>query len=221
MNISNCSLKDECQFVKELKNKISNMKESYETDAEAKFYDYVDKYNSKKLLTANDYVELNKNNEILMIYNQTLLKENKELKKQLEERKYYKFYKYENNPCGSDYCFCERPCDSNMNLKCFFENGEICGFMSETLVSNHDNIEEISLNEFAHDFIKPLINANFQNKNQQKEFIKYLEDEIKTLEKDILDTVDDMDIYMKQVKSLIIEQILQKYIEITGVSDEK
>lgn len=84
MNISNCSLKDECQFVKELKNKISNMKESYETDAEAKFYDYVDKYNSKKLLTANDYVELNKNNEILMIYNQTLLKENEELKKQLE-----------------------------------------------------------------------------------------------------------------------------------------
>lgn len=85
MNISNCSLKDECQFVKELKNKILNMQESYETDAEAKFYDYVDKYNSKKLLTANDYVELNKNNEILMIYNQTLLKENKELKKQLEE----------------------------------------------------------------------------------------------------------------------------------------
>lgn len=80
MNISNCSLKDECQFVKELKNKILNMQESYETDAEAKFYDYVDKYNSKKLLTANDYVELNKNNEILMIYNQTLLKENKELK---------------------------------------------------------------------------------------------------------------------------------------------
>lgn len=51
---------------------------------------------------------------------------------------------------------------------------------------------------------------------QQKEFIKYLEEEIKTLEKDILDTVDDMDIYMKQVKSLIIEQILQKYKEIIG-----
>lgn len=90
MNISNCSLKDECQFVKELKNKISNMKESYETDAEAKFYDYVDKYNSKKLLTANDYVELNKNNEILMIYNQTLLKENKELKKKLTDIKQVK-----------------------------------------------------------------------------------------------------------------------------------
>lgn len=55
---------------------------------------------------------------------------------------------------------------------------------------------------------------------QQKEFIKYLEDEIKTLEKDILETVDDMDIYMKQVKSLIIEEILQKYKSIIGVSDE-
>ena len=52
------------------------------------------------------------------------------------------------------------------------------------------------------------------NKTQQKEFINYLEDEIKTLEKDILETVEDMDIYMKQVKSLIIEEILQKYKEI-------
>ena len=49
---------------------------------------------------------------------------------------------------------------------------------------------------------------------QQKKFISYLEDEIKTLEKDIVETVDDMDIYMKQVKSLIIEEILQKYKEI-------
>lgn len=57
-------------------------------------------------------------------------------------------------------------------------------------------------------------------KTQQKEFINYLKDEIKTLEKDILETVDDMDIYMKQVKSLIIEEILQKYEEIIGVSDE-
>lgn len=55
---------------------------------------------------------------------------------------------------------------------------------------------------------------------QQKEFINYLEDEIKTLEKDILETIDDMDKYMKEVKSLIIEEILQKYKSIIGVSDE-
>lgn len=47
MNISNCSLKDECEYVKELKNKISDMQESYETEAEAKFYDYVGKHESK------------------------------------------------------------------------------------------------------------------------------------------------------------------------------
>ena len=154
--------------------------------------------------------------------------ENQELKKQLEERKYYKFYKYENNPCGSDYCFCERPCDSNMNLKCFFENGEICGFMSETLVSNHDNIEEISLNEFAHDFIKPLINANFQNKNQQKVFIHYLEDEIKE-EKDNLEKLCELCKIPKENNGAYkfaysyikkIEEILQKYKEIIGVSND-
>lgn len=61
---------------------------------------------------------------------------------------------------------------------------------------------------------KHLQDKNNNLENQQKEFINYLEDEIKTLEKDILETVEDMDIYMKQVKSLIIEEILQKYKEI-------
>lgn len=121
--------------------------------------------------------------------------------------KEYKFYKYENNEKGSDYCFCERPCDDNMSLKCFIENGEILGFMSESLVDNHDNIEEISLNEFAHDFIKPLINANFQNKNQQKEFINYLEDESKKIYRD------------GGLRQNIFKQVLQKYQEIIGGKD--
>ncbi len=64
---------------------------------------------------------------------------------------------------------------------------------------------------------EPMLNYKKSlEETQQKEFIKYLEEEIKTLEKDILETVDDMDIYMKQVKSLIIEEILQKYKEIIG-----
>ena len=40
-------------------------------------------YVHKDTLTATDYVELNKNNELLMSYNQALLKENQALKKQL------------------------------------------------------------------------------------------------------------------------------------------
>lgn len=42
-------------------------------------------YVHKDTLTATDYVELNKNNELLMSYNQVLLKENKELKKKLNK----------------------------------------------------------------------------------------------------------------------------------------
>ena len=178
-----------------------------------------------------DELVKNELNQIELQYNalekqkfNELLKENQELKKQLEERKYYKFYKYENNPNGSNYCFCERPCDSNMSLKCFFENGEICGFMSETLVSDHDNIEEISLNEFAHDFIKPLINANFQNKNQQKEFIKYLEDEKDRLARECSNIYEDSLGHIRLVNEDIFDEvsdILQKYKSIIGVSDEK
>ena len=150
------------------------------------------------------------------------LLEIKKLKKQVDERKYYKFYKYENNPYGSDHCFCERPCDSNMSLNCFFENGEICGFMSETLVSSHAKIEEISLNEFAHDFIKPLINANFQNKNQQKEFIKYLEDEKDRLIKGTSHYYIDSFNRQHAVNETIYDEvdvILQKYKKIIGGND--
>ena len=94
--------------------------------------------------------------------------------------KKYKFYKYENNPEGSDYCFCQRPCDSNMSLHCFLDNGEILGFMSESLVYKHPEIKEIDMNEFMHDFIKPLIKENQQLKEKlersekaRKEAIEY------------------------------------------------
>ena len=87
--------------------------------------------------------------------------------------------------------------------------------MSETLVSNHDNIEEISLNEFAHDFIKPLINANFQNKNQQQEFIKYLEDEIKACK-----AVSDL-LFNSNKEMKVYKEILTKYKKIMRISDEK
>ena len=82
-------------------------------------------YVHKDTLTATDYVELNKNNELLISYNQALLKENQELKKQLEEK----------------------------NKK--YIPGE---YATET-------------------FIKT-IDENILLKNQQKNFIKYLEDEI-------------------------------------------
>jgi hypothetical protein len=47
-------------------------------------------YVHKDTLTATDYVELNKNNELLVSYNQALLKEIQELKKQLKHDYYVK-----------------------------------------------------------------------------------------------------------------------------------
>lgn len=56
-----------------------------------------------------------------------------------------------------------------------------------------------------------------KKETQQKEFIKILEDEIKIQEKDILEAIEEMDIYVKQMKLLKVEEILQKYKEIIGV----
>lgn len=115
--------------------------------------------------------------------------------------KKYKFYKYENNPEGSDYCFCQRPCDSNMSLHCFLDNGEILGFMSESLVYKHPEIKEIDMNEFMHDFIKPLIKENQQLKEKLEasekaivkavEFIKENKNNLCYLENNIYHSKDD------------------------------
>ena len=54
---------------------------------------------------------------------------------------------------------------------------------------------------------------------QQKEFIDWLEDEIKKQKEDIFAN-SFIDLYIKRIKLLKIEEILNKYKEIIGVSDE-
>ena len=93
----------------------------------------------------------------------------------MSEEKYYKFYKYQNNPYGSDYCFCQRPCESNMSLNCFLENGEILGFMSESLVFEKPQITEIDMNEFMFDFVRPLIKENKELHNKIDKTVEYIE----------------------------------------------
>ena len=113
-----------------------------------------------------------------------LLKENQELKKQLEEKD-----------------ILIKQCDLSVSkvMDCYCERTDCSGRIKDS--KQYDSLVQ-------------------KVENQQQEFIKYLEEEIKMLEKDILETIDDMDIYMKQVKLLIIEEILQKYKEIIGVLDE-
>lgn len=62
-------------------------------------------------------------------------------------------------------------------------------------------------------------------KSQQKEFIKWLEDEIKLYENDILNFSKDYNVYFSLINDLRVSKakigdILKKYKEIIGVSDE-
>lgn len=79
------------------------------------------------------------------------------------------------------------------------------------------------------DFIKEIDDLRCENSNlnyklykketQQKEFIKYLEDEISKQKNDIFAnalTSEDIDLYIKRIKLQALEEILQKYKEIIG-----
>ena len=68
---------------------------------------------------------------------------------------------------------------------------------------------------------KHLVDKNNNLENQQKEFIKYLEDEIKLYENDIQNFKKDYKVYFSLINDLRvskakIEEILQKYKEIIG-----
>lgn len=67
-----------------------------------------------------------------------------------------------------------------------------------------------------------LQDKNNKLETQQKEFIKYLEDEIKRINSNNL-TISELNLRLDDVKFtqyLIYKEILQKYKEIIGVSDE-
>ena len=91
-----------------------------------------------------------------------------------QQEKTYTFFK-DNNKGNliTKYNWCQRPCDTNMSLCRFVINGEVEGYMSESLVSHFNNLKQIDLNEFIHHFVKPLIKENIE---QQKE-IEVLKEE--------------------------------------------
>ena len=60
-----------------------------------------------------------------------------------------------------------------------------------------------------------------ENKNQQQEFIKYLEDEFNKIQKEIEKENNENIIYFKIERRQTICKILQKYKEIIGDKDEK
>ncbi len=169
-------------------------------------------YVHKDTLTATDYVELNKNNELLISYNQALLKENQELKKRLKVPKACNLKTLEDYKSYYEDTTREQILEDTYIEYCAYVNlAHRYSELKKQLEEKKDYIKKLQATK------DKLDKWDYKNTLQQAKFIKYLEKEIKTLEKDILETIDDMDIYMKQVKSLIIEEILQKYKEMNGV----
>lgn len=149
-------------------------------------------YVHKDTLTATDYVELNKNNELLISYNQALLKENQELKKQLEE------YQLQNIDLRADI----------MIQKMAFPN-ELIKDKTFYDLYNMPIYEELLV--------------------QQKEFIKYLEDKIYSIEPKgtginyncEYDSEEECVMAMQEQSRLnTLKEILQKYKRTIGVEDE-
>ncbi len=85
-----------------------------------------------------------------------------------QKEKTYTFFKDNAKNNIQKYNWCQRPCDTNMSLCRFGINGEVEGYMSESLVQNFNNLEQIDLVEFIHHFIKPLIKENIELKESLK-----------------------------------------------------
>lgn len=213
-------------------------------------------YVHKDTLTATDYVELNKNNELLISYNQALLKENQELKKKYENAVAdYETTMFEKEQLNSLVNSCQEEirqlkkqlheasltiqemieqdieCPSNCeklrrltkqleewkhHLKCSKEMLNIQGQKGnydydEYMLGLYNGMEYIiALFETREpNYISGKDVEFTNNKTQQKDFIEWLEDGIKS--SSALDTIN------KQTAMYIYSTTLRKYKETIGL----
>lgn len=85
----------------------------------------------------------------------------------------------------------------------------------EDLFSENRNLRKKLENCMTFEDYKDTLHKKIKLKTQQKEFIKYLEDEIQSCE-----VVSDL-LFNSNKKMKVYKEILQKYKSIIGVSDEK
>lgn len=157
--------------------------------------------------------------------NMLLKKENQELKSKLELYKNGVYF-------SSEVDEKDKQIDK---LKKKYENAvadyEKIEFEKEQLNSLVNSCQEVirqlkkQLENYKKLRFKHLVDKNNNLENQQKEFIKYLEDEIKLYKNDIQNFSKDYNVYFSLINDLRvskakIEEILQKYKSIIGVSDE-
>lgn len=73
------------------------------------------------------------------------------------------------------YSFCQRPDSTNMSLRRFTKNGEIEGYMSESLAEEF-GLVQVDLNEFIHKFVKVIIKENLQLEANKPEWQELCEE---------------------------------------------
>lgn len=102
--------------------------------------------------------------------------------KSQQEKMYTFFRNDEEQKLLRKYNFCQRPDSTNMSLQRFTDNGEIEGWMSESLAKRFGLIQ-IDLNEFIDKFVKTIIKRNLQLETQKQELIEKLEEKIMIIDK--------------------------------------
>ena len=161
-------------------------------------------YVHKDTLTATDYVELNKNNELLISYNQALLKENQELKQ-----------KYENAVADYETTKAEKEQlkkqlhEASLTIQEMTEQDIECPSNCEKLKILKEQLEEYKKLGF-----KYLQDKNNNLETQQKEFIEYMNKTIEELEYDDVDDEEMKGYLIQRIDTF--KEILSKYQEIIG-----
>lgn len=145
----------------------------------------------------------------------------------ITEEEFEEIYRVVECNCGKPYCKDFRCFDLDDLLK---ENQELKNQLEE-----HKNIYIKKVNNFLAENVEPdpedLYMAELEQRAmdcelmemQQKEFVKYLENEIENQKSEIFEnslTSEDINLYIMRVKLLKCEEILSKYKEIIGGKDE-
>lgn len=91
---------------------------------------------------------------------------------QNQQNKTYTFFRDDKKEdLLNKYNWCQRPDSTNMSLHRFIRNGEIEGYMSESLAEHH-GLVQVDLNEFIHKFVKPLVKANIYLSEDAERMVK-------------------------------------------------
>lgn len=125
---------------------------------------FVNDYMEKQMSCKNYLKILKSRNEELSLENQKLKFINSRQQGNLYT--FFKDGKQEN--LLKKYCWCQKPTNTTMSLRRFVSNGEIEGFMSESLADMRD-LEWIDLNEFIFNFVKPIVKEKMELSNKCKE----------------------------------------------------